>query len=713
MAGSIAIPKPHLRLSDPGESQRPLSFYAGILRRRGVMIVLLSTVLTLLVVLACTLLPPVSAGSATIAIDRQAAPETIGDSRLLSTGDDQFMATQQSLLQADTILRPVAERYNLLQREHQFRRYWFWHYGPEKENAIRNAPIVLKHLRIERRPNTYLLTITYRDRNAQVAADAANAIADSYLRNIFDTRIKEAGRLTSSMERQLVDLKDKMESTHSALMVYQRALGTADPEQKTSVLVARLQALNTENSLAQADRIAKEAVFREAKDGSLPEVEVSAQSSDLTRDVEKLKVAKANLATVAATYGDQHPEYRKAAAQVDEARAALDESRQNVSSRIGVDYRQALVRERMLSAAVDETKRQVDDLTAQSFDYLQLKHEAETAERVYEDLFAKIKQSGINSELQNNIIRLADSARPAARPIFPNWPLIVGVSMAFFVFSCAAYVISVELTDMTAKEAEVVEEALGIPVVCSLPQVADMQLRLAVGPDGLCIAGSRWRGLRGGFFDEGMRHLRGYLMLSVQSNVPRSVLVTSALPGEGKSTVALSLAMVNAEQGKRTLLIDADLRQPTIEKLIRLEPDAGLAEVLAHRSHWSLATRPVPGRPNLSVLGSGLPMPLALSLIGPQMRGILTQAIKDFDLVVLDSPPLLGCAETLDLAAAAEVTVLAVRSGQTPMKALSGAVETLRRVNVSVAGIVLNQSAIATDVTYKAYERYYTTLGST
>ena len=117
-----------------------------------------------------------------------------------------------------------------------------------------------------------------------------------------------------------------------------------------------------------------------------------------------------------------------------------------------MDYRQTLVRERMLSAAVAETKQQVDDLTSQSFDYLQLKHEADTAEQVYEDLFAKIKQSGINSELQNNIIRLADSARPAAKPIFPNWPLIVGVRMAFFSLACAAYFISAELTDVTAKE---------------------------------------------------------------------------------------------------------------------------------------------------------------------------------------------------------------------------------------------------------------------
>jgi len=712
MPDSISIRKPHPRLSDPAEFQRPLTFYAEIVRRHWEMIVVLSVALTALVALGCALAPAINMGSALIAVDRQAVPETVGSDHLMTTGDDQFMATQLSLLQADNILRPVAERYNLLEREHQLLHYWFWRYSREKEAAIRNAPIVLKHLKVERNPNTYLLTITYRDTNPQVAANVANAIADSYLREIFETRTKEAGRLTSSMERQLIDLKQKMESTHNALMVYQRDLGTADPEQKTSVLVAKLQALNTENSVAQADRITKEAVYREAKDGSLPEVEVSAQSSDLSKDVEKLQIAKANLALVAATYGDQHTEYRKAAAEVEEASAALDESRRNVATRIGVDYRQTLVRERMLSAAVAETKQQVDDLTSKSFDYLQLKHEADAAERVYEDLFAKIKQSGINSELQNNIIRLADSARPAAKPVFPNWPLIVACCMAFFSLACAAYFVSAELTDVTAKEIEPIEEALGISVVCALPQVMDMHLRLAIDSEGVRFAGNRWRSIQGGFFDEGVRHLRGYLMLSTQAHVPKSVLVTSACPGEGKSTLALSLAMANAEQGKRTLLIDGDLRQPAIERMVRLDPDTGLASVLAQTIPWRKATRAVSARPNLFVLGSGLPLPAALALIGPQMRGILAQTTKEFDLVVLDSPPLLGCAETLELAAATDVTVLAVRSGHTPMKAVGAAVETLRRVNVPIAGIVLNESAIVTDATYKAYARYYTAVGS-
>ena len=194
MPSSIAIPKPQLRLLDPAESQRPLTYYAEILRRNWARIVLLSLTLTALVVFFCNMAPPIYVGSAVIAIDRQAAPETIGDNHLLSTGDDQFMATQQNLLRADTILRPVVERYNLLEREHQLRHYWFWHYPPRTEKAVRNAPILLKHLKVERNPNTYLLTISYRDRDPRIAASVANAIADSYLRDIFDTRVKEARR---------------------------------------------------------------------------------------------------------------------------------------------------------------------------------------------------------------------------------------------------------------------------------------------------------------------------------------------------------------------------------------------------------------------------------------------------------------------------------------------------------------------------------------
>jgi succinoglycan biosynthesis transport protein ExoP len=281
-----------------------------------------------------------------------------------------------------------------------------------------------------------------------------------------------------------------------------------------------------------------------------------------------------------------------------------------------------------------------------------------------------------------------------------------------FLVVCTIYAVSREVMVGSAKEPAEVEKAFDLPVICALPRVSDMQLRLALGPDGLRMAGSRWRGVQGGFFDEGVRHLRSYLLLSLQTNSPKSVLITSALPGEGKSTLALSLAMVSAEQGKRTLLIDADVRQPAIERMVRLEPDAGLADVIGHRLHWSTAARTVPGRPNLSVLGTGLPLPMAVMLIGPQIREILAQAVQEFDFVVVDSPPLLGCSETLEMAAASEVTLLAVRCGSTPLKTVGLAVETLRRVQVPVAGIVLNESTAAIDNTNKAFARYYVSVGS-
>jgi capsular exopolysaccharide synthesis family protein len=707
--GALVVQTPARTLADPADFQRPITYYVGIVRQHLSKIVLVSIALTILGMAICAMLPEVNAGTSVIAIDRQSQPERVGEDRYLATGDDQFMATQLNLLQADTVLRPVAERYNLLEREHQLSRYFFWRYSPDKERALRYAPLKLKKLKIQREPNTYILTITYKDRDPKVAAEVANAIADSYLTNIFATRVKEAGRLTTSMEQQLVDLKQKMESSHLALMRYQKELGTADPEQKTSVLVAKLQALNAEYSAAEGDRINKETIFRAAKHGTLP----SQQAADLAKEIEAANAARANLALVAATYGTEHPEYRKAAAQLQDAQRTVDLNSHQIAERTGVDYRQAMMRERMLSQAVTDTKHDVDDLTARSFEYIRLKHEADAAEVVYEDLFSKIKQAGINSELQNNVIRLADAARPAAKPIFPNWFVMVPVCLVFFGTLSSLYFVSRDLTDESAKDPFHIQHALGVRVICTLPKVDSKLLRLVTPNSTIRSFDGNIPGLDGGFFFEGVRHLRSYMTLAPGATGRKSVLVTSALPGEGKSTIALSLAMAQAEQGKRTLLIDADLRQSTLEKLLQLDRHAGVSDFLMGKRELAGLFRAVPGTQNLFLLSAGTAMPLPISMLGARIPEMLKHAYREFDAVVLDSPPLLGCAETLDLAVAADATLLAARSGETSMASLRSVMETLSRVDVQVAGVVLNQSStIASDKTYKAYRRYYTALRS-
>jgi succinoglycan biosynthesis transport protein ExoP len=711
--GTLLAPSPSLpparKLADPADFQRPLMYYVGIVRQKMGKIALLTFALTILGIAVCSLLPEINAGTAMVAVDRQSQPERVGDDRFLTTGDDQFMATQMNLLQADSVLRPVVEKYKLLEREHQLRRYIFWRYSPEKERMIREAPIKLKKLKVQREPNTYILSITYKDMDPKIAADVANGIADSYLQNIFTTRVKEAGLLTTSMEQQLIDLKQKMESSHLALMKYQKELGTADPEQKTSVLVAKLQALNAEYSAAEGDRINKQSIFHAAKNGTLP----SQQATDLAKEIEAENAARANLALVAATYGTGHPEYRKAAAQLQDAQESVEFNGKQIAERTGVDYHQAEMRERMLSQAVTDTKRDVDDLTARSFEYTRLKHEADAAEVVYEDLFSKIKQAGINSELQNNVIRLADAARPAAKPVFPNWFLMVPFCLVFFGGLSSLYFVSRDMTDESAKDPLHVQHALGVRVICTLPKIDGKLLRLVTPNATLRSFDGHAPSLDGGFFFEGIRHLRSYMALAPGKTSRKSILVTSALPGEGKSTIALSLAMAQAEQGKRTLLIDADLRQSTLEKLVQLDRQPGISDFLTGRRELSGLYRPVPGTQNLFLLSSGTAMPLPISMLGARINEMLEHAYKEFDAIVLDSPPLLGCAETLDLAVATDATLLTARSGETSMGSLRSVMETLSRVDVHVAGVVLNQSStIASDKTYRAYRRYYTALRS-
>jgi polysaccharide biosynthesis transport protein len=388
MPGRAAFKKPYLGLSDLAECLCPLVLYIKTARQHLAKIGLFSILLTVLVVLGCALAQPIYDATAVIAIDWQAAPETMRVRELLGAEEEEFMATQETLLQAETILRPIEERYKLLERERQLRHCGFWHYSATKERAIRNGPIKLKHLKIEHAPKTYLLTITYRDRDPQIAADVANAIADSYLRKISEARIKEVGGLNSSIEQELNEMDEHLESIELDLMERQRVPGTADPEKMTGLLLAQPQRPKTRIKAAEADRVPEEAVYPKAGHGKLPELGKSDRWRDLIENM----------------------------------------NRQTSDS------------ERTKPSAARVTRQQVGDLNLHPFDYLQLKHEVDAAERVYENLSTQIKQVGIRSDL-HNFIRLANSARPSATPIFPNWPSIVGLSMALFALSSGVYVV--------------------------------------------------------------------------------------------------------------------------------------------------------------------------------------------------------------------------------------------------------------------------------
>src|SRR5215471_8651563 len=345
-------------------AQVPLAHYLWILRRHGWKIAgfVIATVLAALIV--SLRLTPIYESTATVDVDRQMPTGVLGQEALQNaTNDaDQFLATQVKLIESDSVLRPVVDKFRLREVEKDALEE-----AVDHSPASLEAPVILKQLKVTRPPNTYILLISYRSPNRQLAADVANEIAQSYLAHTYRIRYKATASLGDFMERQLEELKAKMEKSSAALAQFERELNVINPEEKTSILSARLLQLNAEYTNAQADRVKKEAAYTSVRDGTLAAAQVSTQGEALKKLTENFNEAQERFAEVKNHYGINHPEYKKALTRLEELESQIAGTRASIAQRVEIEYREAVNREGMLESAVQDTKTEFDRLNARSF----------------------------------------------------------------------------------------------------------------------------------------------------------------------------------------------------------------------------------------------------------------------------------------------------------------------------------------------------------
>ncbi|MFZ0338960.1 MAG: polysaccharide biosynthesis tyrosine autokinase [Terracidiphilus sp.] len=697
---------------EPETPSAPLSHYLWLLRRHLWKIAAFVATCVLITAMVSARLQPIYESTATVDIDRQAPSQVVGDesSRGADLNDsDQLLATQEELIQSDGVLRPVAEQYHLLEQEGQIK-------NPHDPRAqqTENAPLVLKRLKVTRPPNTYLLLISYRSPSPQLAADVANAIAASYLSHTYDIRIRSSANMSAFMEKQLDELRAKMEKSSLALSQFQKDLDVVNPEEKTNILSARLLQLNTEYTTAQGDRVSKEAAWNAIKSGSIEAAQVSSQGAALAKLKDALDQAQQRFALVKSTYGSTHPEYRKAASELAEVQKEFDNTRSSIVAEIGVEYQQALNREQMLQKTVTETKAEWDSLNSRSFEYQQLKQEADADRALYDELIRKIREADINAGFQNNNIRIADLARPSIKPVSPRIKLYLCIAFLFSSFLAIGTAILLDSLDTTLRDPGEASRYLGTDVIgaipvdthaAQLPRPVTLEPKRAIVPEIVSKPGRNGNYGSRSSFDEAVRSLRNTILLSDFEGRLRSIAFTSATPSEGKTTLACHLAIANADRGKRTLLVDADLRRSSVHAKFGLNPREGLSSVLTGELHWQDVVLPVEGKPNLSILPAGPGSHRAADLIGPRLSTLLDEFAKEYDLVILDSPPLLGFAECLQIAAAADGVLIISRAGETRRKAVAEVVSVLQRLHANIIGVILNQ--ISRNTSSEAYSAYY------
>jgi capsular exopolysaccharide synthesis family protein len=685
-----AAPMP-ASLWEPEEPAVPLSHYLWILKRHRWKI--LGTVATCVAaaIIVSARLTPIYQSTATIDIDRRIPSGILGQEAVQSlfNDSDQFMATQVKLIQSDSVLRPVARKYNLREREKGL-------LDSEPVKGLpEETPVVLKKLKVTRPPNTYLLLVSYRSPDRQLASDVSNAIVQSFLEHTYNIRYKAAAGLGQFMERQLEELRAKMERSSTALAQFERELNVINPEEKTNIISTRLVQLNTEYTKAQADRVSREAAFGSVQGGSMEAAQVSSQGEALKKLTESRNEAQRKFADVRTHLGDNHPEYGKAQAQVAEAERQLKDARESIARAVEIEYHEAVKRESMLEKAVAETKAEFDRLNARSFEYQTLKREAETDKKLYEELVRKIKEAGINASFQNSSIRIADPARPGLKPVFPDLPLNVALALLFSSLLAVGIAVVSDVMDNTIRDPEQVTRSLKTVVVGTLPLIKNWRGRVMPitsrgnGSNGNAPAPRGDRNLTG--FDEAVRSLRNSILLTDFDRRLRSVLLTSASPSEGKTTVAAHLAAVHAGQHHRTLLIDGDLRRPSVHKFFEVPNSLGLSRVLSDGFPWREAlVQPAPGS-DLYILPAGPGTWRAADLVGKNLPQLLEEAAEEFDLIILDAPPLLGFPEPLQMAAAVDGVIVVTRAAQTNRTAVATLLHTLARLRASVVGVVLNE----------------------
>ena len=524
------------------------------------------------------------------------------------------------------------------------------------------------------------------------------------------------------LSKQLVDLQMKVETSQEKLVRYQKEHEILGIDEKQNITTAKLDELNKELTTAESDRMQKEAIYRMTQSGD-PDAASSAVASEnngsTTADSEgvsplldKLHQQQADLkiqvAELSTQLGPAYPKVAQLNNQLKEIDRQIQLETRKTVDRLRSQYQTAQQHETMLREALDKQKQEANRLNENAIEYNLLKRDAETNRALYEGLLEKLKEAGVTAGLRSNNIKILDSARPPSAPVEPNIPRnlafalvlgsILGVGLAFVI----------ENMDNTVRTTEQAQ------LISLLPSLGMIPLGSKLGGSGnakrLALTGSKeavelvTQARPQSQMAESYRALRTSLLLSSLGAPPKAIMVTSARPQEGKTTTAINSAIVLAQKGVRVLLVDADLRRPSVHKTLGMGPRSGLSNVLTGSATLDQTITASPILPNLFVLPAGSPPPNPAELLASSnMKDVLNQLREQYDHVVIDTPPTLSVTDAVVLSPRVDAIILVIRSGQTTKQALRRARDILMQVNAHVTGVLLN----AVDLTSPDYYYYY------
>jgi capsular exopolysaccharide synthesis family protein len=647
--------------------------------------------------------------------------------------------TQMKILQSDALITAVLNRLKIMKPSDTpagISAAGAWRkilrlQEPSPEEARKEAmQTAAQGVHIRNVGQTRILEITTDSTDAQTAADFVNTLVTEFQAQNMESRAEALQRTSQWLTRQLEEMKVKLERSEDELQSYARKSGLMFTADKNTVSEERLRQIQSSLSTAQADRIAKQTRYEMATNNpaeSLPDVLRDSTLSDYKSKIDELR---RKIAELKLTFKDNYPKVQAAKLQLTELEATADRERKVILRRIKNEYEEAQAKEKLLERDYAEQARTVTQEAEKAVHYGILKREVDSNRQVYDAVLQRVKEASLISAMRTSNVRVIDPGAPPSAPYKPKTSryAIVGTlgGLAFGI----AFILIADRANRALKNPGDAQYYLNtnelgvIPSQRSIlrkerPSVSGNGTRarlLKPEEDGKALELQTWR--QSSLLAESFRVTLTSILFSGQNgNRPRSLVITSPGPGEGKSTVISNLAVALAEINQRVLLVDADTRRPRVHEIFGLTNDRGLVTLLQSNkplAEYDLGSLVQRSKiPSLDILCAGPPTPGSTNLLYSEYLSDVVEWFENvYDMVLIDSPPMLQMPDARVIGRVAGGVVLVVRSGKTTRDAAAAAVQKLSQDGTRLLGTILNDwetegSNGYYGYGYGAYDRYY------
>ena len=597
----------------------------------------------------------------------------------VAPNDREYLATQYGLLASRTLAQRVAQELNLAANEN---------FVPGEADRATKLKIATGRLmggfEVKPVPQSRLIRISYASTDPQLAAQVTNSFADNFINSNLERRYEASSYARSFLERQIANVKRDLERSERQFVGYAQQQGiinlgsgqAGEGGDASSLQGASLAAINTALAEAQTKRIAAEQAYRQAGGGARAEV---------TAGTAALRGQRAGLE---AEYNEKLSRFRPEYPDMVALRARISALTQQINAEAGqvsgsrtttlrAEYQAALASERALQGRVNQLRGSVLNLRGRSIQYNILQREVDTNRSLYDALLQRYKEIGVAGGIGRNLVSVVDRAEVPGGPFKPNLlvNLMIGFAIGFLAGLGAA--LALEFINDTVKTPDDVRDKLKLASLGVIPKKLTQEsvteeLKDQTSP-----------------VSEAYFSLRTSLQFTTDTGAPKTLLITSTRAAEGKSSTTLALAQNFARLGNNVLLIDADLRKPAF--VTGADPNEGLSKLLTnhealrdhvlkteHDNLWLLPCGPLPPNP-------------AELLASPRLKALINEAAADFDMVIVDGPPVLGLADAPLLGAVCRGTLMVVESAKTRTKAAVDAVNRLKASGSHIVGAVLTK----------------------